>query len=99
MLNLRPANSGIGFELAAQLLSNASNHVLLGSRSVEKGKAAVKELQSRNLPGTVELIQIDVASEDSIFAAAKEVESKHARYETTLISIRSTLEWLLKKGI
>ena len=74
------ANGGIGFELASQLLSNASNHVLLGSRSVEKGEAAVKNLQSRNLPGTVELLQVDVDSDESITAATKTVERKHGRY-------------------
>ena len=74
------ANGGIGFGLAELLLADASNYVLLGSRSVTKGETAVKDLQSRNLPGTVELLQIDVANEDSIAAAAKSVESKHGRY-------------------
>lgn len=73
-------NGGIGFELASQLLSDSSKHVLLGSRSVEKGEAAVKDLQSRKLPGTVELLQVDVASDVSIIAAAEKVESKHGRY-------------------
>jgi NAD(P)-dependent dehydrogenase (short-subunit alcohol dehydrogenase family) len=73
------ANGGIGFELAAQLLGDVSKHVLLGSRSVEKGEAAVKDLQARNLPGNVELVQIDVTNEDSIIAAAREIEAKHGR--------------------
>lgn len=73
-------NAGIGFELAAQLLADPSKHVLLGSRSVEKGEAAVKELKSRKQPGTVELLQLDVASGESITAAAKRVESEHGRY-------------------
>lgn len=73
------ANGGIGFELAAQLLSDSSKHVLLGSRSAQKGEAAVKELESRKLPGSLELIQVDVDSEESIAAAAKNVESKHGR--------------------
>ena len=80
MNNILKGNGGIGFELASQLLSDASNYILLGSRSLEKGEAAVKDLQSRNQPGTVELLHIDVASEESITAAAKEVESKHGRY-------------------
>ncbi|ORY17288.1 hypothetical protein BCR34DRAFT_555814 [Clohesyomyces aquaticus] len=71
------ANGGIGFEVAAQLLADASKHVLLGSRSLEKGKAAIDELQKRNLPGTVELIQIDVTDEKSVAAAVKQVESNH----------------------
>lgn len=74
------ANSGIGFELAAQLAADASKHVVLGSRSAEKGEAAVKELESRNLPGSVELVQLDVANEDSISAAVEQVQRKHGRY-------------------
>src|SRR5271170_7156885 len=73
-------NGGIGFELASQLLADSSNHVLLGSRSAEKGEAAVKDLQSRKHPGTVELLQVDIASDESIAVAAKIVESKHGRY-------------------
>ena len=73
-------NGGIGFELATQLLSDSSKHVLLGSRSAKKGEDAVKDLQSRNLPGTVELLQVDVASDESITAAAEMVGSKHGRY-------------------
>ncbi|KAL8977005.1 MAG: hypothetical protein Q9205_007111 [Flavoplaca limonia] len=57
------ANGGIGFELARQLLANANKHVLLGSRSLQKGESAVAELMSQHLNGTVELIQVDVTSE------------------------------------
>lgn len=80
------ANSGIGFETATQLLADASNLVLLGARSSEKGTAAVKDLRSRNLPGEVEFVKVDVADEDSVAAAAKEVEKTHGRYVGTLLS-------------
>lgn len=63
------------------LLADASKHVLLGSRSTEKGEAAIRELQSRGPPGIVELLQLDVADEDSIAAAAKSVEMKHGRLD------------------
>lgn len=79
MLTLYSGNSGIGFEVAAQLLTDKTKHVILGSRSLEKGEAAIKDLQSRNLPGTVELLQLDVTDPQSIEAAAKTVESKHGR--------------------
>ncbi|KAI0970921.1 NAD(P)-binding protein [Xylaria arbuscula] len=75
------ANSGIGFEVANQLLANGSFHVLLGARSQEKGRAAIAELQSRNLPGTVELLHLDVADEKSVAAAAKAVKEKHGRLD------------------
>lgn len=69
---------GIGFELASLLVSQ-SKYVLLGCRSAEKGEAAVKELQDRQLPGTFEFLEIDVGNPDSIAAAAKAVEAKHGR--------------------
>lgn len=74
-------NGGIGFELAAQLLVFPTNHVLLGSRSPEKGGAAVKDLQSRGHPGTVELLALDVADEHSIKAAAEQVGGKFGRID------------------
>jgi NAD(P)-dependent dehydrogenase (short-subunit alcohol dehydrogenase family) len=64
-------------------------HILLGSRSAENGDAAVQELQSRGKPGTVELLQVDVSSEDSIRSAANTVETKHGRYTSmTQLGIR-----------
>ncbi len=74
--------------MARQFLADASNHILLGSRSIEKGERAVKELQSQHLSGIVELVQVDVSSEDSVAAAAKAVESEHGKYvATTSLSI------------
>lgn len=39
----------------------------------------MEELRSRELAGTVELLQIDVTDEASIKAAAQEVETRHGR--------------------
>ncbi|MCJ1379609.1 hypothetical protein MMC17_002711 [Xylographa soralifera] len=75
------ANGGIGLEVARQLLAQASNHVLLGSRSIEKGEKAIQELQSQHPYGTVELVQVDVSSEASVAAAAKAVESEHGKLD------------------
>ncbi|KAF2672978.1 NAD(P)-binding protein [Microthyrium microscopicum] len=74
-------NGGIGYELVAQMAATSSNHVLLGSRSVEKGSTAVDELSSKGLAGTVELLQLDVTDEKSIAEAVKQVESKHGRLD------------------
>ncbi|KAH8639301.1 hypothetical protein IG631_07071 [Alternaria alternata] len=78
------ANGGIGFELAAQLLRDNKYYILLGSRSIEKGEAAVKLLQERELPGKVELLQIDVNDENSISDAGKMVEEKHGRLDALI---------------
>ncbi len=79
------ANGGIGFELARQLLlTDSKYHVLLGCRSIEKGQNAIKELQAQQPLGAVELLQVDVASEESVAVAAKEVEEKHGKYVATI---------------
>ncbi|KAF7196898.1 Short-chain dehydrogenase/reductase tropE [Pseudocercospora fuligena] len=74
------ANGGIGFETVRQLAAQ-SKHVLLGSRSLEKGEQALKTLQAENHPGTIELLQIDVSRKDSIVAAAKHVTDSHGRLD------------------
>jgi len=53
--------------------------VLLGCRSAEKGDIAIEELQSSGLQGTVELLILDVASEDSVNSVASHVESTYGR--------------------
>ena len=84
-INLRIAlttsagNSGIGYALAALLIEDKSKHVIIGSRSVERGEAALKELQSLDLPGSAEMLQLDVTSTDSIVAATKSVEANYGR--------------------
>lgn len=60
-------------------MGERNNHVILGSRSIEKGQAALQDLQSRGHAGTAETVQLDVASVDSIAAAAKTVEERHGR--------------------
>ncbi|KAJ8612480.1 hypothetical protein MRB53_037409 [Persea americana] len=81
MLTGTIANGGIGFETVAQLLEDGSKHVFLCSRSAEKGKVAVESLRTKALPGTVELLVLDVDSEDSISKAASIVEAKHGRLD------------------
>ncbi|MCJ1460667.1 hypothetical protein MMC28_011049 [Mycoblastus sanguinarius] len=73
------ANQGVGYECAKNLLlSSPSYHVLLGCRSGPKGAEALATLQSLpSLQGTVETIQIDVTSEDSVAAAAETVATTH----------------------
>jgi NAD(P)-dependent dehydrogenase (short-subunit alcohol dehydrogenase family) len=81
LLTTQSANGGIGFALAILLLEDPSNLVLLGSRSLSKGEAALQDLKKRDLPGTVELVQIDVDSEASVAAAAKDVEERFGRLD------------------
>jgi len=49
-------NGGISFSLATAPLFDRSKHVLLCNRSLEKGEVAVKDLETRELLGTVEVV-------------------------------------------
>lgn len=75
------ANSGIGFEIAHQLLQKGKYHVLLGSRSTTKGSAALQDLQSRNLPGSIELVHLDVQSDDHIDQVASLTKQKYGKLD------------------
>ncbi|KAL8689250.1 MAG: hypothetical protein Q9218_005033 [Villophora microphyllina] len=77
------ANQGVGFECAKNLvLSSASYHVILGSRSLPNGEAAVSEIRTlANLKGTVSTIQLDVCSEPSVAAAVTHITSAHGRLD------------------
>ncbi|KAJ5380359.1 carbonyl reductase [Penicillium cataractarum] len=74
------ANQGLGFELSRRLASDYPGyHILMGSRDTGKGDAAVDILKPEGL--SVEAINIDVTDEESIKAAAAEVESKFGRLD------------------
>ncbi|UZR98383.1 SDR family oxidoreductase [Chondrinema litorale] len=68
------ANKSIGFETARQLLQKGY-YVYLGSRSKEKGLAAIEKLKSEGL-NNVEVIEIDVRDAESVKNARTELGSK-----------------------
>lgn len=71
-------NNGIGYEAVKALLqSTKPYHVLMGSRSIEKGKLAVEKLQQEcpGLTNTVEIVQVDISNDKSIEKAYEQVKS------------------------
>ncbi|OLN85837.1 (+)-neomenthol dehydrogenase 2 [Colletotrichum chlorophyti] len=74
------ANTGIGYESVKALLrSTKPYHVLLGSRSIEKGEAAIAQLK-QDVPSTsssIEPLQIDITDDESILNAFQSVKDKH----------------------
>lgn len=70
------ANKSIGFETARQLLQNGL-YVYLGSRSIEKGLAAMEKLKAEGLTN-VEAVEIDVTDTASVQAACAEIGNKTA---------------------
>ncbi|CAB9500993.1 Carbonyl reductase [NADPH] 1 [Seminavis robusta] len=73
------ANTGIGLALCKQLCKDHGAKVFLGSRSADKGATAVqqvKEYAGGDSKGQVELLQIDVGSDDSVTKAAASLKEK-----------------------
>ena len=62
-------------------MAKGSYHVLLGARTAEKGEAALKDLQSRGLPGSAELLLIDVTDDNTIERAASKVQQEHGKLD------------------
>lgn len=72
------ANKGIGKEIARQL-GQAGFTVLVGSRDLARGELAVKELVADGLDAVG--VQLEVTDEQSVRAAAAQVESTYGRLD------------------
>lgn len=72
------ANKGIGLETARQL-GQLGMTVIVGSRDANKGEAAAAQLRAAGLQ--TDALAIDVASTDSVEAAAKAVEAKYGKLD------------------
>jgi NAD(P)-dependent dehydrogenase (short-subunit alcohol dehydrogenase family) len=74
------ANSGLGLETARQLAARGA-HVVLAVRSPQRGFAAIDDLR-RTAPGArLELQELDLASLESVRAAAQALRSTHDRID------------------
>jgi len=74
------ANSGLGLETARQLAAHGAT-VVLAVRSPERGAAAVDDIAS-TVPGArLEVERLDLASLDSVRAAADSLRGRHDRID------------------
>ena len=74
------ANKGIGLAIVSRLLSDfPDTHLLLGSRDVTRGQAAVQQLVGdlgENIKTRLDLVQLDVCSDKSVTAAMQTIKTK-----------------------
>lgn len=72
-------NVGIGFALCKSLTIEHGCHVYLGSRSLEKGQAAIKSIikTAPQYEKMIELLQVDVMSDISVLEASKSLKVKN----------------------
>ncbi len=83
------ANKGIGFATVREILAGGEDRfVVLGSRSIERGEAALQRLLENNpeFEGRVEMLQIDVADDESVKQAAQKVADRFEE-ETPLYGV------------
>ena len=79
------ANKGIGLAIVTKLLQDfPDTYLLLGSRDVGRGQAALQQVVEQLGDAgkdRVELIQIDVTSDESVKNAVEAVKAKHGDSE------------------
>ncbi|KAI1828214.1 putative short chain dehydrogenase/reductase [Xylaria intraflava] len=82
------ANGGIGFETVKALAATSSNyHVLLGSRSVEKGQQALREIHDAlgdSVKAAISVIQIDVCDKKSIETTKEAIEAQFGKLDVLI---------------
>ncbi|KAK1833667.1 hypothetical protein QBC39DRAFT_254038 [Podospora conica] len=81
------ANKGIGYEIVKALLASPQPyHVLLGSRSLDRGNDAAAQLRSElpSTTNTVEPLELDLVSDTSIQSAFTTVKSAHGRLDVLI---------------
>ena len=78
------ASTGIGWETVKALLqSSQAYHILLGTQSLQDGEHALAELRKAvpETRTTIELLQVELTSDDSIAQAFDAVRSAHGRLD------------------
>lgn len=72
---------GIGLALSKQLCKEHGAHVYLGARNAERGQAAVAAVKEHDAGGngSVEMLLLDVSSDESVQAAAEQLKARDAR--------------------
>ncbi|KAF1990512.1 NAD(P)-binding protein [Aulographum hederae CBS 113979] len=88
-------NNGIGYETVKALLqSNKPYNILLGSRSLEKAKTAIESLQKEcsDLTNTVEPVEVDLDSDESIEKAFEQVKANPGHLDILINNAGATFD-------
>jgi len=72
-------NKGIGFAIC-KMLAGPTVHVIMGSRSLDRGSEAVKQLNDQGIKN-VECVQLDVEDTKSIEKCVKDILDKHKKID------------------
>ncbi|RDL40201.1 uncharacterized protein BP5553_00180 [Venustampulla echinocandica] len=79
------ANQGLGFEIIhVAALREPSAVYILACRNVDAGNEAIKKLSEKGVKAEVELLRLDVTSNDDIVAAVKAITEKYGRLDVLI---------------
>jgi NAD(P)-dependent dehydrogenase (short-subunit alcohol dehydrogenase family) len=81
LLTYSAGNNGIGKETVLQLAKHNPSVIFLCSRDVAKGESAIKEIEANHPSGRVKLLELDLASFQSVAKAAKSFTSQSDRLD------------------
>lgn len=91
------ANSGIGKAAAIQLAETGAR-VVMACRSLERGEAALEEVKQRTGSDLVELLQVDMSSQESIHDFVKAFMHRHEHLDV-LIHNAANFDLTLKEPV
>ncbi|KAF7319264.1 hypothetical protein HMN09_00263900 [Mycena chlorophos] len=96
-------NTGLGYEIIKALYASPHAYALIiGTRTVSNGDAAITKLQSEvPTPGgasTLSVVQIDIASDQSIEAAVASIASSHGRIDSLINNAGANFDTDVRDG-
>ncbi|KAH8821961.1 hypothetical protein F5884DRAFT_108541 [Xylogone sp. PMI_703] len=76
------ANKGIGFAIVELLARRSTeDHLLIGARNLQRGNDAVVELRRRGVTARLDVVQIDITSDNSIRSATEDVRQRFQKLD------------------
>lgn len=79
------ANGGLGLETTKALVGKGA-HVLMAARNRAKAEAARNELTAANPAASTKIIELDLASLDSVQEASDRILADHGRIDLLIIT-------------
>lgn len=95
------ANTGLGLEIVKALCRESTPYdILVGSRSLQKGEAAVESVKKEipNSTSTLLVVQIDIESDDSVEKAFATIKSKYDKLDVLINNAGAAFDGQIRDG-